>query len=157
MNGRQQLNMHRSRWKRREWDENDSTLLHDEMRVLFGEHKYLQEYMSMGVFKDLLNGQGKRTTGVAVDDDGFAQNFPCLHALMCGLVDDDGSPRQTATLTIVCEDGQVKVGINERNHHLSLWTSSASLGGAFASIEGALTERPVAWRKVTWKGKGGRP
>lgn len=148
--------MHRNRFKRNPWDENDSTLLHDQMRVLFGEQRYLQEYMCMASFKELMNGQGQVSTGMAVDDPDFGQLFPQLYVLLAKTVDDDGKPRIPCTLTIVCEDGQVKCGVNERNYHLALWTSSGSLGGAFQSIEEALCQRPVPWRKTTWKGQGGR-
>jgi hypothetical protein len=47
----------------------------------------------------------------------------------------------------------VKVGVNERNLGLSLWSASATLGGAFAALEEALQEHPVKWRKVEWRGR----
>jgi hypothetical protein len=101
----------------------------------------------------MLGGIKPAAAGLAVDDAAFALAFPRLHLMMTSLVDDDGRPRQVCTLTIVCEDGQVKCGINERNHALSLWSGCGTLGGAFAALEEALGERPVAWRKSSWKGR----
>lgn len=137
----------------RAWEVEDTELLFNERRVLFGEEDFLQEYLAMGSFKDLLGGIRSAGVGLALDDPAFALAFPMLHMMMTSLVDDDGKPRQVCTLTIVCEDGQAKCGINERNHNLSLWTGSGSLGGAFAALEEALGERPVQWRKSTWKGR----
>lgn len=151
------IRLHKRKHKQNPWDENDTPKMLDEYRVVFGEHLYLQRYMQMGIFEELLNGQGSESNGLAVDDSAFEKAYPLLYALMCRTVDDAGKQRQVATLTIVCEDGQVKCGVAERNYHLSLWISAGSLGGVFAALEGALTERPVAWRKVSWKGKGGRP
>lgn len=147
---------HKNKRPQRWWEENDSTLLHDQMRVLFGEELYLQEYCYMASFKELLNGQQSGPTGMAVEDPDFGTAFPQLYLLMAKTSDDDGKPRIPCTLTIVCEDGQVKCGVNERNYHLALWTSSASLGGAFQSLEEALAQRPVPWRKTTWKGSQGK-
>lgn len=110
----------------------------------------------MASFKELLNGQGKTVGEMAVEDPQFGELFPQLYVLMAKNTDDDGKPRIPCTLTIVCEDGQVKCGVNERNYHLALWTSSATLGGAFQSLEEALAQRPVPWRKTTWKGQGGK-
>jgi hypothetical protein len=137
----------------REWEVEDSSGLHDEMRARFGDRWYVQEYLCMGVFSDVLGGAKANTTGRTIDDPDFERQYPTLYLLMAHTVDDEGKPRIPATLTVVCEDGQAKVGLNERNHMVSLWTGAGSLGGAFAALEGALSERPVQWRKVTWKGK----
>lgn len=141
----------------REWEINDFPLMLDEYRVVFGEASYLLEYLQMGVFNDVFNGRKPGSVGMAVDDADFAQRFPVLNQLMCNTADDEGKARQVCTLTIVCEDGQVKCGINERNHGLSLWRSAGTIGGVFAELEEALGERPVEWRKVAWKGRGARP
>lgn len=135
------------------WDENDSPLMHDEMRVLFGESSYLQEYMQMATFKDIFNGRGPVANGMALEDSGFAEQYPTLYVMLTKTTDDEGKSRQVCTLTIVCEDGQAKGGINERNHGLSLWRSAASILGVLAELEEALGERPVEWRQVKWQGK----
>lgn len=135
------------------WDENDSPKMLDEYRALFGEEAYLQGYMQMATFKDLLNGTSTTTGAGALDDSNFAELHPNLFLLLTSTKDDEGKLRQTCTVTIVCEDGQAKCGINERNHGLSLWTSCGELAGVFLALEEALEKRPVQWRKVTWKGR----
>lgn len=148
--------LHKRRWVRNPWDVEDSPLMLDAYRALFGEVSYIEEYCHMGIFSDVLGGAKPAAIGRAVDDPDFEKQFPTLHMLMAHTSDDEGKARITCTLTVVCEDGMVKCGINERNHHLSLWTASTTLGGAFAALEEALAERPVKWRKVTWRGRGGK-
>jgi hypothetical protein len=148
---------HKRKYKPNVWDMNDSPLMHDEMRVLFGESAYLLEYLHMASFKDIFNGRGSTPTGMALEDSDFAQQYPMLYIMLSKTEDDDGKPRQVCTLTLVCEDGQAKCGINERNYGLSLWRSSGSILGVFAELEEALGERPVDWRKVQWKGRGAKP
>lgn len=135
------------------WDENDSPLMLDQYRALFGESNYLQGYMQMGTFKDLLNGTTTGTRSATLDDSIFSDLHPNLFLLLTATSDDEGKPRLPCTLTIVCEDGQAKCGLNERNHSLSLWTSCGELSGVFLALEEALEKRPVAWRRVSWKGK----
>lgn len=136
----------------REWEQADSELLHIEARALFGEESYLQEYMAMGIFTDILGGSAKKAARVELEDEDFEKRFPVLFALMAINKDDEGKDRIPCTITIVCEDGQAKCGINERNHNLSLWISAGSIGGVFAALEEAMGQRPVPWRKVAWKG-----
>lgn len=111
------------------------------------------EILSMPKFSDLLGGAARKGQAQAVEDPTFMQEFPSLFALMAVLVDDDGKPRQGCSLTIVCEDGVVKAGLNERNHELSLWTSAETLGGVFAALEEAIGEHPPRWRRKTWDGR----
>lgn len=153
--GDEHKRIHKRRSAPREWETEDSALLHDERRVLFGESRYLLEYMAMGVFEDVFGDVKLAASGRAVDDEAFSQRFPTLSVLMTHTEGPDGAKRQVCTLTIVCEDGQVKCGINERNKGLSLWVSSQSVGGVFAALEEALGQRPVPWRKVGGK-TGGR-
>lgn len=140
----------------RHWEFEDTPAHIDQLRSLFGEADFLMEYLNMGSFKELLGTHNAPDSTVAVDDLEFQKQFPLLFLLLASRLDDDNKPRLTCTLTIVCEDGQVKCGINERNMNLSLWTSSERVGGVFAALEEALSERPVKWRRSNWKSRGGR-
>ena len=144
---------YRSRSIQKFWEVADSTLLHDERRALFGEERYLKEYMLMGVFDDVFSQVKSTANGRALEDPKFEERFPTLYTLLTHLQDEKGQPRQVCTMTLVCEDGVAKVGINERNHHLSLWVSATGIGEAFQRLEEALQERPVAWRKAPRKGR----
>jgi hypothetical protein len=143
------------KWNRplRWWEEEDIVRMLEDRRVLFGESGYLEEFMQMSTFSDILGGAKPTVDGTAIDDAEFQAQFPTVWMLMVKTADDAGKKRQVCTLTIVCEDGQAKVGLNERNEHLSLWTSSRSIGGAFAALEEALGERPVKWRRADWKSR----
>jgi hypothetical protein len=121
-----------------------------------GDEVVLQEILGMGVLSDVF-GKSVAPAGTGqLEDADFSANFPVLYALMTFIIDDAGKSRQTCTLTLVCEDGAVKAGLRERNHEMSLWVTCRSLGGVFAALEEALGERPVAWKKTAWKGKGGK-
>lgn len=137
----------------RAWEYPDTPLHFDQLRELFGEETFLQEYLRMGSFKDILGGHNNADEHLAVNDDDFQKQFPNLFMLLAARKDDDGKPRLTCTMTIVLEDGQVKCGINERNHNLSLWTSTERVGAAFQALEEALCERPVKWRRSNWKSR----
>ncbi len=142
------------------WDvhaESDVTCIQYWMMFRYArDDDHFLEVLGMPNFKDILGGASQISKDVAVDDDEFRERFPTLYALMAVLRDDDGKPRRGCSLTIVAEDGVVKLGLNERNHKLSLWTSSETLLGAFTAIEEACNERPPRWRKSEWEGKGRR-
>lgn len=109
--------------------------------------------MGLHSFKDVFGGAAKKGGEVAIEDLDFQEKFPVLAMVLTRTVADDGKPRQVCTMTVVCEDGLVKAGLRERDHNLSLWTSSQSLGGVFAALEEALTAKPPMWRKVDDKWK----
>lgn len=138
------------------WDDILPASVHVQTHVLWeymDDCTYEDLFMGKVSFKDILGAAGKAPGEFVVDDPKFGESFPILYQLMSCSIDDDRKPRKTCTLTMVCEDGQVKLGVKERNHNLSLWTSSQTLGGAFAALEEALSESPVKWRKVEWKGR----
>jgi len=151
--GREQYRRKRRGTSLMPWEFEDTPSHHDQLRLLGGEVWFLEGYLAMGSFKDVLGGHGNVDPLLAVDDAKFREEFPVLFMLMSSKIDDDQKPRLTCTMTIVCEDGVVKCGINERNLSLSLWTSSESLGGCFCALEEALGERPVPWRRSNWKGR----
>jgi hypothetical protein len=111
----------------------------------------LEVYMGKSQFDDVFGGVGKVGRTEAAEDVGFQASYPMLHMLMTAMVEGDGKPRQVCTLNIVCEDGQFKAGLRERDRGLSLWTSCQTLGGVFAALEEAINERPPRWRKVDAK------
>lgn len=140
--------------ERASWD------VHAEWEVTSIQHWHMFKYCDIETltyevsgminFKDLLGGSVRVGNPRAVDDQTFELEFPTLFALMAVTIDEDGKVRKGCSLTIVCEDGVVKAGLNERNYELSLWTSSEDLGGVFVALERACCETPPRWRKKTW-------
>jgi hypothetical protein len=72
---------------------------------------------------------------------------------MMSTLDDEGKPRQTATMTIVCEDGKWKGGIKERDHAMSLWRAGDTLVGLLEALEKALAEGSADWKKTEYKSR----
>ena len=107
----------------------------------------------MPSLKDLLGGAARNDLPEAVSDPELAKRFPLLNIMLTRLTDDTDKRRRPCTLTIVCEDGVVKAGLNERDHALSLWTTCQSLGGVFAALEEALGEVPPRWRRSGYEKK----
>lgn len=68
---------------------------------------------------------------------------------------DDGSPRQTATLTVFVETGVVKLCLNDRDLGRTAWVTSDSLENAIAAMEGRLADGSADWRSTS--GGGRRP
>jgi hypothetical protein len=82
----------------------------------------------------------------AATDEAMGHDFPAIMLLLTATVDDDGKPRQTATLTIVCEDGLFKGGLRDRDANASLWRSGATLKALFTSLESQLQSGAAEWR-----------
>lgn len=64
---------------------------------------------------------------------------------------EDGTPRQTATVTVFWEDSRVKLCLNDRFAGRSLWVSGESLIAALDALEGQLEAGTGDWRRNrTW-------
>lgn len=60
---------------------------------------------------------------------------------------DDGSPRQSSTITICYDQGTLKACLNDRAGRRSLWGSGTQLGDILASLEAHLASNdPSGWR-----------
>lgn len=108
----------------------------------------------MPPLSDIFGGAGAPPRANAFEDAAFAEQYPTVYLLMTQTKNDQGVKRQVCSLTLVCEDGQLKLGLRERDLDLSLWTSSPTLAQAFSALEEALAVRPSQWRRPGGKGKG---
>ena len=109
--------------------------------VSFDEDAY------MGLLDDVFGRLQPQGQDCQAEDATMAEEMPTLLALMTSTALVDGKRRQTCTLTIVAEDGTWKGGVRDRDHNVSLWVSSGTLWGVLESLEKALGERPVRWRR----------
>jgi len=107
----------------------------------------------MSVFDDVFGKPRSEENDTAADDSQFRERYPVLAVMLFDTPVLGKKRRAPATLTIVCEDGVVKAGLRDRDREMSLWVSSETVGGVFAALEEALGERPVRWKKSTWKGR----
>lgn len=100
-----------------------------------------------------------------VVDPGLAKRCPALAAHLCQSLWDDGSPRQTSTLSVFTGDGAWKACLRDRENHLCLWVAATSFDRLTGALETALGDENTVWRhdrqvpgetaSRTRKGKGG--
>lgn len=83
----------------------------------------------------------------AAYDDNMAGEFPALHEYMTLKTLADGKTRQTASLTLFCEDGLFKGCLNERDQGVSLWATSATLDELLRTLDALLQSETTPWRK----------
>lgn len=137
------------------WDRIDPSTM-SVLEYIFSASDVLVRYFGMSEFDDIFGVVGKAQKDTAVDDQKFMEQYPILSALLTKTPTIEGKRRQTATLTIVCEDGMAKAGVRDRDRDVSLWVSAPTVLGTFTALEEALTARPVAWRRLSehaWKGR----
>lgn len=84
----------------------------------------------------------------------FGEGYPALWEYLTLAAWDDGKPRQTATLTVFCEEGVVKLCLNDRDQDRSGWVSAATVETALERLDADLREDEVDWRRP--KGRGGK-
>jgi hypothetical protein len=60
---------------------------------------------------------------------------------------EDGSPRQPSMLCLFCEDGFIKLALQDRQEGRSLWVSAESIPEAVELLEGNLSEGRGEWRR----------
>jgi len=125
---------------------------HAILQDMFPEDFILSEVLVMPVDPSVFGAVGAASSDIAMEDEEFRRSYPVLAALLFDATTTSGSRRQTATLTIVCEDMVVKAGLRDRQMNASLWVSSKTVGGVFGVLEEALMQRPVAWRRNAVEG-----
>jgi hypothetical protein len=83
---------------------------------------------------------------VPMPDEEWANSLPLVTEYLCALKYDDGSPRERSTLSVFCEDGSLKLALNDKGEKRSLYVSSDSWDAAIALMEMALAADHPPWR-----------
>ena len=117
------------------------------LAVLYDE-VFIERWSGMSVFEDAFVGSEPVSEDRVVIDERLQRDFPVLAEFLTATPIIGGKRRRVATVNIVYEDGQCKMGLRERDKDVSLWVSAPSMGEALRALEEALNERPVRWRKV---------
>ena len=117
------------------------------MYIYFSDDEFLYGVMLMSKVTDAFGQVGRTADGRAATDEGFAQEYPVLFEMLTSQEVIEGKPRKVCTMTVVCEDGQWKTGLRERDRDVSLWVSGGTYLESLQALEKALNERPVAWRR----------
>lgn len=123
-----------------------SGLLRADDRLMFRLIQEAAKESVMAMFRDLIGKKIDGTPGRDFSDPDFAQVYPVLHQFLTQPVDDDGKPRQLASIILFVEQGVAKAGLRERDAGLSLWVSADTLLGVYEALELQLSQSPVPWR-----------
>ena len=87
--------------------------------------------------------------GALVKPDGcdpeLSKKFPALHEWLTRQLDDEGKPRQTASLTVYGVPGGFKGFLNDRGTGASLSAESDSFKGLLTALEGELESDAPQW------------
>lgn len=92
--------------------------------------------------------------GVLPDVPELADDCPTLNAYLT-VLEVDGKPRKTATITWWVEECGVKGVFSDRQHKRKLWVSAPSLIEFLKALEERLTAPVVDWRSdagTKWRG-----
>lgn len=94
-------------------------------------------------------------------DPDFGKTHPLTHGFMTEREGEKkGEFRETASLTMFCEDGVFKACLSDRETGATLWASHATLKGTLDALEKALGSDDPGWRvrkpQGQAKGKGGK-
>jgi len=80
------------------------------------------------------------------------EGFPTIWEYLTAMTFEDGSERQTSSLSVFVEDGVVKVALNDRAEQRSAYVTGDDLRAALKALEGQLGGAGADWR--AWKVKG---
>jgi len=92
---------------------------------------------------------GERTGPVEepFNDADFKKAYPTLAAFLTDTQYEDRSPRTTATLLIFCENGVLRMCLNDRDNNRSVFFTNETVEGCLMSAENALCSNTVEWRQ----------
>lgn len=70
---------------------------------------------------------------------------------------EDGTPRQTSTMTLFIDSGSLKACLNDRDGDRTAWVSADSFKGLLDALEKGLRDDSLDWRHRQPDGKQRRP
>ena len=76
----------------------------------------------------------------------FAEEYPLLSEYLVDPAWEDGKERETATLLLLVDAGQLKGCLNDRALGRSCWVTGGSVEAVLASLELGLLEGDLPWR-----------
>lgn len=100
----------------------------------------------MGSFDHMFGKSVVKGASESASDADFTARWSSVAMLMMTAKGDDGRPRQTSTLTFVCEQGLWKGGVKDKDHAMSLWRSADTMAGVLDALEKALDDGTADWK-----------
>jgi len=79
-------------------------------------------------------------------DPAFQKDHPALYEYMTAGQWPDGTARKTSSITLFCEDCQVKACITEKNDGTVLFSAGKTVKAALMALEGLLSSAEPPWR-----------
>lgn len=92
-------------------------------------------------------GSPRSASGGSSLEGSVLSQCPTLVAYLTDSAWDDGSKRETSTLTVFAEHGRIKLCLNDRENGRSAWVSGRTLEDALAGLEADLAGGEADWRK----------
>jgi len=80
---------------------------------------------------------------------GCMAKLPLLSEHMGTTVYDDGSARETSTVSLFVEDGCMRAALNDRDNRRSLYISAEGVEACLKGLEAMLADERAQWR--AWK------
>lgn len=91
----------------------------------------------------------------AVPDKDWARLYPQITTHLCDSWWDDGSPRETSSLTVRMGEGSVQISLTDYELKRTAFTTADTFEAAMALMEEALAKGQCRFHP--WKGSAGRP
>lgn len=91
---------------------------------------------------------GSLVRGSAAADVDFRRDYAVLADYLESTVWEDGSPRQSATLLVFCEDGSYKACVSDRAQGRVSFFSATTFAGLLHEVEQGLAGGGADWRKA---------
>lgn len=86
------------------------------------------------------------------NDADFKARYPCLADHLTSSQYDDRSPRQTSTILVFCDNGVLRICVNDRDNNRSVFFTSETVEGAFLAAENAISTNTADWKTRTGYG-----
>jgi len=82
----------------------------------------------------------------AVSGGWLQKHYPPVWEFLTLTAWEDGAPRECGTILLVCEDGVLKLWLNDKAQGCTAWVSGASLEAAFKAAVAAIEGVGAGWR-----------
>jgi hypothetical protein len=109
----------------------------------------------MGLLKKPQGGSGQGGPKKANVDEDFQKDYPYVWEYLTASAYDDGTPRQTATLTLFADGGVWSCALTDRQEDRTCWCSGLTLRALLLALEDRCQEAG-SWRAKKGQGKGGK-
>lgn len=99
-------------------------------------------------------GDGNQGKPVDLDKSLFAKNFPSLFQFLRDEMYEDGTSRQTATITLFVSPQGFQACLNDRDQGQATFVTCGTVDGLWAALDKGLAEDSLQWRPSKQQFKG---